>query len=328
MTLPRTLYWSMAPESVYDVLRECARGIAELDTLASGSVGERRDLLRTAQVLIVAAHTFTAEDLDAAPKLALLHHQGVGYQDTTPVAALARRRVRLALTPEGTTTGVAEHTVLLMLAVCKRLAHVDAELRQGRWHVNTYRSECREIAGMTVGYVGFGRIGRAVAQRLAAFGARAIFCDPGVGAERIDCGGAQAHARPFEALLAEADIVSLHLPFTPVVRHLIDARALARMKRGAMLINASRGGLVDEAALHAALQSGHLAGAGLDCFVQEPPDPAHPLLRLPQVVVTPHTAAATIDALRAKMQALFANVERWQRGEELHNEVLLSQGRA
>lgn len=325
MKLPRALYWSLAPESVYAVLRDCARGVAELDTMASGSVSERLRLLREADVLIVAAQPFGIDHLAAAPRLALLHHQGVGYQDTTPVAALARRGIRLALTPEGTTTGVAEHTVLLMLAVCKRLAHVDAELRQGRWHVNTYRGECREIAGMTVGYVGFGRIGQAVAQRLAAFGARAIFCDPAISAEHIDCGGVPAHARTFEALLAEADIVSLHMPYAPAVRHLINADALARMKRGALLINAARGGLVDEDALHAALQAGHLAGAGLDCFAQEPPDPAHPLLRLPQVVVTPHTAAATIDALRTKMRALFDNVERWQRGEPLRNEVVLAQ---
>ena len=326
MKLPRALYWSFAPESVYDVLRDCASGIAELDTLCSGSAEERRRLLHTAQVLIVAAQPLSDDDLAAAPQLALVHHQGVGYQDTTPVAALAGRGVRLALTPEGTTTGVAEHTVLLMLAVCKRLPHVDAELRQGRWHVNTYRSQCREIAGMTVGYIGFGRIGQAVARRLATFGADAIFFDPALGTDRIELGGAQAQARPFEALLAEADIVSLHLPYSPGARHLIDAAALGRMKRGSILVNAARGGLVDEDALHAALSSGHLAGAGLDCFAQEPPDPRHPLLQLPQVVATPHTAAATIDALRAKMQALFANIERWRRGEPLRNEVALPQG--
>lgn len=323
MTMPRVMYWSQAPESVYAVLRECAQGISEVDTLATGDAEERRRLLHGADVLIVAAHRFTEEDLTGAPRLRLLHHQGVGYQDTTPVAALAKRGIRMALTPEGTTTGVAEHTVMLMLAVCKRLAHVDAELRRGRWHINTYRSESREIAGMVVGYIGFGRIGQAVAHRLAAFGARAVFFDPGITADSVPVADGVARALSLHELLATADIVTLHLPYSAAAHHVIDAAAIARMKRGAIVINASRGGLIDEGALHDALVHGHLAGAGLDCFQQEPAPSDHPLFNLHNVVVTPHTAAASVDALRNKMHALFANIGRWQRDEPLHNEVRL-----
>jgi len=324
MTMPRVLYWSQAPESVYAVLRECAQGIAQVDTLAAGDADERRHLLRDADVLIVAAHRFSEEDLAGAPRLRLLHHQGVGYQDTTPVHALAQRGIRLALTPEGTTTGVAEHTVMLMLAVCKRLAHVDAEVRRGHWHINTYRSESREIAGMLVGYIGFGRIGQAVAHRLAAFGARAVFFDPAITAGSVPVAGGLARALSLNELLASSDIVSLHLPYSAAAHHLIDAAAIARMKTGAIVINPSRGGLIDEAALHDALARGHLAGAGLDCFEQEPPPADHPLFKLHNVVVTPHTAAASVDALRNKMQALFSNIARWNRDEPLCNEVLLT----
>lgn len=322
MNLPKVLYWSHAPATVYEVLRRCAAGVAELDTLETGDEAERVERLRDAQALIVAAYPFDASHLAHAPRLALVHHQGVGYHDTVPVQALAARGIRLALTPEGTTVGVAEHTVMLMLAVCKRLSHVDSELRQGRWHINSYRSESRELDGMTVGFVGFGRIGQAAALRLQAFGTRCVFHDPVLTTNPL-AGKLDAQSLSLPQLLAQADIVSLHLPLTTGTRHLIDAAALAQMKRGAMLINASRGGLVDERALFEALASGHLAGAGLDCFEKEPPPPDHPLFGLHNVVLTPHTAAATADALVTKMNALFANLRRWQAGEALHNEVAL-----
>lgn len=253
-----------------------------------------------------------------APDLRLIHHQGVGYHDTVPsLAELAARGIRLALTPQGTTTGVAEHTLLLMLAVCKRLPHVDQSLRHGQWHINTYRSESRELCGMTVGLIGMGRIGQRVTALLQAFGATVQYHDP-VATVPTALG---AKAVTLELLLRSSDIVSLHLPLTRSTHHLIDATALANMKPGAILINAARGGLVDEHALFHAVQQERLAGAGLDCFEREPPASDHPLFTLHQVVVTPHTAAATRDALRGKMQALFANLARWQNGQPLENEV-------
>ncbi|MFM2051141.1 MAG: hypothetical protein RL682_1632 [Pseudomonadota bacterium] len=319
MTLPRVLYWSHAPEDVYQVLHNCAVNIAQLQTLSSDDDQERSHRLKSVDAVIVAARPFRESDLANAPSLRLIHHQGVGYHDTTPVAAMAERGIRLALTPEGTTTGVAEHTVLLMLAVCKRLCHVDAEMRTGHWHVNTYRGESREIAGMTVGYVGFGRIGQAVAARLEAFGARAIYHDLTEAPE----GSKAEKVQHLEELLARADIVSLHVPLMPSTRHIINAKMLSRMKQGAILINASRGGLVDEAALVDCLRNGHLAGAGLDCFETEPVQVDHPLFNFHNVVLTPHTAAATGDALKSKMAALFDNIAGWTRTGTLRNEVKL-----
>ncbi len=322
MSLPRILYWSHAPASVYDVLRRCADGIAQVDTLDADSDAERTARIADADAVIVAARPLAVGDVAVARRLKLVHHQGVGWQDTVPAAALADRGIRLALTPEGTTTGVAEHTVLLMLAVCKRLAHVDSELRQGRWHINTYRSESRELSGMTIGYIGFGRIGQAVAARLRAFDTRAVFHDPAFGDGQVP--GVIAEHMRLPELLACADIVSMHLPYTAASRHILGAVQLAQMKRGAIVVNAARGGLVDEQALHASLVSGHLAGAGLDCFEREPPSRDHPLFALHNVVVTPHSAAATVDALVTKMNALFANIDRWRRGEPLHHEVALT----
>jgi phosphoglycerate dehydrogenase-like enzyme len=253
--------------------------------------------------------------IDAATSLALVHHQGVGWQDTTDHDALRARGIPLALTPEGTTIGVAEHTVLLMLAALKLLPHADRELREGRFHVNALRPVSREIQGLTIGYVGMGRIAQAVARRLAGFDVRGVFFDPAVDAH-------EGLARvSLDALLAQSDIVSLHVPLTPQTRHIIGREQLARMKPGAYIVNTARGGLIDEAALLEALRSKHLAGAALDVFEQEPMPRSHPLYELPNVVLTPHISAGTRDALATKMAALFANVERFFRGEPLRNRV-------
>ena len=149
-------------------------------------------------------------------KLELVHHQGVGWQDTTDHAELKARGLPLALTPEGTTLGVAEHTVLMILAVLKRLPFADSELRQGRFHINALRPVSRELSGMTVGYVGMGRIAQAVVTRLAPFGTRGIYFDPLVAQH------AGVTRMSLEELLGRADVVSLHLPLTPQTRHLMD----------------------------------------------------------------------------------------------------------
>ncbi len=202
-----------------------------------------------------------------------------------------------------------------MLAALKLLPFADSELRQGRFHINALRPVSRELSGLTVGYVGMGRIATAVAERLRAFGTHGVFFDTVVS----DVDGLQR--RSFKQVLQEADVVTLHVPLTAETRHLIGAAELAQMKRGAYLINTSRGGLVDEAALLSALETGHLAGAALDVFESEPVPAEHPLARLKNVVLTPHISAGTRDALQTKMRALFSNVQRFYRGEPLLNRV-------
>jgi phosphoglycerate dehydrogenase-like enzyme len=225
------------------------------------------------------------------------------------VAACRQRGVYVALTPEGTTTGVAEHTFLLLLALYKRLREAEAKLRAGGWPVWELRPQSSEIAGTRIGLVGFGRIGRAVARRAIAFEAQVIYYDP-IRAESDAEEALRAEFQPLDILLRVSDVVSLHLPLSQRTRQLIGERELRAMQRHAVLLNTSRGGLVDEVALINALKVGWIAGAGLDVFAQEPPPPDHPLLRLENVVVTPHIAAGTIDAFRAKMQAVAANVRR------------------
>ena len=311
----RVLYLSHATPDVYSIIRDAVPAGFELVTLEQNSDDERRRKIASCEVVIVAATPLRKPVIASAGRLELVHHQGVGWQDTIDHEALKTRGIPLALTLEGTTVGVAEHTVLLILAALKLLPYADSELRQGRFHVNALRPMSRELSGLTVGYIGMGRIAQAVAARLRAFDTRGIFFDPNVAAAE----GLQS--RSFEQVLQEADVVTLHVPLTPQTRHMIGVPQLARMKRGAYLVNASRGGLVDEAALVGALKSGHLAAAALDVFETEPMPAGHPLSRLTNVVLTPHIAAGTRDALTTKMHALFANVERFYRGESLNNRV-------
>ena len=313
--MKRVLYLSHATPEVYSIIREVAPSEIELITLDENSDDERRRKISGCEVVIVAATPLRKPAIDAAQRLELVHHQGVGWQDTTDHEALRARGIPLALTPEGTTVGVAEHTVLLILAALKLLPYADSELRQGRFHINALRPASRELRGLTVGYLGMGRIAQAVAERLSAFGTRGIFFDPNVSASD----GLQS--RSFEQVLSESDVLTLHLPLTAQTRHLIGAVQLASMKRGAYLINTSRGGLIDQSALVRALESGQLAAAALDVFETEPLPADHPLCRFRNVVLTPHIAAGTRDALQTKMSALFSNVQRFYRGEPLANRV-------
>lgn len=320
---PRVLYLSHAPEALYQTMRRLIGPGLELLTLDADDDAQRREKLATSDAVIVAATPLRRDLIAAAPRLRFVQHQGVGYHDTVDLAALAGAGARLAINPAGTTAGVAEHTVLLTLAVLRRLPFADAELRQGRWHVNALRHESRELCGKTVGYVGMGRIGQAAAQRFRAFDTSGLYHDPEVtlSAEREAALGLRK--APLVEVLAAADILTLHVPLTEATRHLLDRDALARMKRGAVLINTARGSIVHEPALVEALRAGHLGGAGLDVFETEPPVGTSPLMGMRNVVLTPHISAGTRDAFEAKMHAAFDNLRRFFAGDPIDNEVVV-----
>ncbi len=278
-----------------------------------------RDMSRELAVcdyILVADHPVTAADLEAAPKLRMIQHQGVGYE-RIDVEACRARAIPLALTPEGTSVGVAEHTMLLILAVYKRLMIAAGDVHRGHWHQWDLRGSSFELRRKTLGLVGFGRIGREVARRALAFDARVRYFDP-IALEPMP--GVEA-ATTLDDLIGTADIVSLHAPMTASNRHLIGARTLALMKPTVILVNTARGGLVDEAALVDALERGRLGGVALDVLEREPPPADHPLLRFDRVLITPHIAAGTCDALRTKMGAVFANLLRFSRGEPVRHLV-------
>ncbi|MCI0628004.1 MAG: NAD(P)-binding domain-containing protein [Acidobacteria bacterium] len=273
--------------------------------------------LASCDFILVADEAILAEHIAAAPRLRMIQHQGVGYE-RIDLEACRSRGIPVALTPEGTRVGVAEHTLLLILAVYKHLLRAATGVREGRWMQWKLRNTSFELYGKNLGLVGLGGIGREVAKRAQAFDARITYYDPQVSppADLL-----VTRRESLESLLGEADLVSLHVPLSPRNRQLINSRTLGLMKPGAVLINTSRGGLVDEAALVEALAAGRIAAAALDVLNQEPPDPANPLLHLENVLITPHIAAGTRDALENKMQAAFANLLRYSRGEAPVNVV-------
>jgi lactate dehydrogenase-like 2-hydroxyacid dehydrogenase len=323
MPTHKVFYFSHAPQNVYDIIREEVPPGFELVTIDEDSDSERKQKIAECEVVIVAAKPMRREFVEAALRLKLLHHQGVGYQDTVDAQALKERNIALALTPAGTSVGVAEHTVLLALAVCKRLTFADSELRQGRWHINSLRPYSFEIFGRTVGYIGMGRIAREAAVRFKAFGTSGIYHDPFVRLSAEEEHELEVNRVGFKELVARADVITLHVPSGKDTHHLINEAVLRQMKPQAIIINTSRGTIIDEKALCRSLQEGRIAGAGLDVFEEEPFRTDNPLAALPNVVLTPHISAGTRDALKAKMRALFQNVQQFFEGLPLENEVKL-----
>jgi len=314
------LYWNRATQDVYDVIRGEMPAGWTLLTLAGDTKAGWHAQLAAADFVLVADWAITDEELRAAPRLKMVQHQGVGHEKIDK-EALKARKIPLALCPAGTTVGVAEHTILLILAVYKRLVAADTKLRQGTWLQWGLRSTSFELAGKTLGLYGFGRIGQAVAQRAHAFDARILFHDPYLKELPREASGWLTSVSLPELLL-QSDILILHVPTTTETRKCMSTSQFQQMKRSAVLINTSRGALVDEPALVAALQNGTIAGAGLDVFEQEPVKPDNPLLAMDSVILTPHIAAGTVDALRQKMQSVFANLQRCARGEPIYDRVV------
>lgn len=245
----------------------------------------------------------TANVLAQAPKLRVVSNVAVGY-DNLDVAAATARRIVVTNTPGVLTEATADLTFALLLAVARRLPESERFLRDGNWRRWDVDLLCgADVHGRTLGIVGLGRIGRAVARRARGFGMRVLHSGPRPAPAEV-VQELQAHHVPLDLLLQQSDFVSLHLPLSDATRHTIGIEQLCRMKRSAFLINTARGPLADEAALVAALEEGLLAGAGLDVFEDEPK--VHPgLLALPNVVLLPHTGSAT-TSVRTLMCTLAA----------------------
>jgi phosphoglycerate dehydrogenase-like enzyme len=267
-----------------------------------------------ADVLWHVLRPLSGEDLVRGTRLRLVHKLGAGV-NTIDVDTATELGVAVANMPGANAPSAAEGTVLLMLAAMRRLLELDRETRAGRgWPTDATLGETvRDIGCCTVGLVGYGNIARRVESIVAAMGARVLHTST------ADDGSPDW--RPLNELLAASDIVSLHLPLTPQTGNLIDAAALALMQPGAFLVNTSRGAVVDEPALVAALESGHLAAAGLDVFAVEPVNPDNPLLHLANVVVTPHVVWYTRDTMRRYLAVAVDNCRRLQDGQDLANVV-------
>ena len=231
-----------------------------------------------------------AEAIRAGSRLRVIGRAGVGL-DNIDVDAAQAAGITVVNAPDSTTTAVAELTIGLMFALARRVAVGDASLRRGEWQ----RSELvgMELSGRTLGILGLGRIGLAVADRANALGMYCVGNDPYVSEEVAAARAVRVVA--MDELLAQADVVTLHVPLTGATRGMLGAAQLARMKRGALLVNVARGGVVDEAALARALRDGRLGGAAIDVFEHEPPTDS-PLLEAPNTLLTPHLGASTAEA--------------------------------
>ncbi len=241
-------------------------------------------------LVVRSATKVTAEVIAQAKHLKVIGRAGVGL-DNVDVEAATKRGIVVMNVPAGNTISTAEHTWSLLMALARQIPQADAHMRAGKWERSQFVGV--ELYGKTLGIIGLGKIGAEVAKRGQAFGMRVIAHDPFLSAERAQ--QMEVSVVPLEQLWAEADFITVHTPLTAQTRHLISTRELSKMKQGVRLINCARGGIVDEGALLKALNDGHVAGAALDVYEEEPPK-HHPFAALPQVVLTPHLGASTEEA--------------------------------
>jgi D-3-phosphoglycerate dehydrogenase len=279
-------------------------GVAYFDSLP-GTEERLLERIAGAQVVvnIRSSTRFSAGVFASAPEMRLLSIWGTGT-DNVDLAAARAHGVTVTNTPGVSATSIAEHALALMLAVARRIPRLDGQTRAGEWP----RGQMTQLHGKTLGIIGLGAIGRKFARLGEAIGMRVIAWtmhpDPSLGFKLVER----------DELLRTSDVVSLHLRLSDQTRGFLGAAELAMMKPTAILVNTARGAIVDEAALVASLQSGRIAGAALDVFTTEPIPAGHPLLRLDNVVLTPHTAGVTAEALEAGLQMALDNVANFLSG--------------
>ncbi|MCL8383513.1 2-hydroxyacid dehydrogenase [Xanthobacter aminoxidans] len=316
---PRVLYLATVDERMRALLsRRCPDAF---DLVLPDTAQARAEALPTADAIVSGGEPVDEATLSLAPRLKLVHMVGVGWHDRVAWEVLKRRGIALACCPTTTADAVAEHALMLILAAQRHLSHADAAMRRGEFLHVELRSVSHVLRGRTVGLVGMGRIARQLAKLLRAFDVEGLCYSRSAPDAAWQETGFRYVA--LDTLLETSDIVSLHLPGTPQTRHIIGRRELMRMKPGSFLVNTARGLLVDEEALVDALRSGQLGGAGLDVFTQEPPSPASALLRLPNVVLTPHIGAGQVETTGEKADFIFGNIRGFFAGQPLLEQVPL-----
>ena len=248
--------------------------------------------LEAAEALIVrSATTVDAALLDQGPELRVIGRAGVGV-DNIDIPAASERGIAVVNAPSGNTIAAAEMTMALILATMRHVAAADASLRAGRWDRNLFKGA--ELRGRRLGLIGAGRIGAEVAIRCQAFAMDVIIYDPYLSEERAEEIGSRL--TELDEVVTTSDVISLHVPLTDETRGMLDEAAIMRMKQGTYVVNASRGGVVNEDDLAASLESGHLGGAALDVYEDEPLSEDSPLRSAPNLTLTPHLGASTVEA--------------------------------
>jgi phosphoglycerate dehydrogenase-like enzyme len=249
------------------------------------------------------------ELIQPAKKLKLIQRLGAGF-DNVDLDSAKACGVPVANIPGANSVAVAEHAIMVMIAMLKRLAEADSSMKKGQWKMSELLlMGCFELWQKTVGIVGLGRIGKALAQRLTGFEVNTIYHDILSFPPKLEK-KLKVKKVPFEQLLAESDIVSLHVPLTPLTRNMMSTKQFEMMQSTAFFINSARGEVVDEAALVEALNRGIIAGAAIDAFSKEPPDPNSPLLKADNIILTPHNAGVTREV---SMRFLTESIKNFQR---------------
>lgn len=311
--MARILLIDPTPTPFVERLRRLFLADADLAVVSSYSEEDLSRHAVEAEILLVIHRKVDARLLSFVPHVRFVQRVGVGY-DNLDLAALQATGVVAAYTPGANAVAVAEHTIMLMLALLKRFVAAESATRQGGWSaMELAQAGLGDLSNGQVGLVGFGNTGRAVAERLAPFGSRLLYTSR----HAVDPALEQQYGVRYVSLadlLASSTIVSLHLPLTEASRGLIGEAELAKMPPGAFLINTSRGEVLDEAALRRALVSGKLGGAALDVLYNERPG-GNPFADLPQVIVTPHIAGGSRAAIERALQMAVANVVRFLHSE-------------
>jgi D-3-phosphoglycerate dehydrogenase / 2-oxoglutarate reductase len=288
--MPRVFISDKLEPAGLDLLKQAA---LEADNRPGLSGAALQEALQAADGVIVRSGTrITAELLENPGKLRAIVRAGVGV-DNIDVGAATRKGIVVMNTPGGNTVSAAEHTITLMLALSRHIPAADASVHQGKWERGKFVGT--QLAGKTLGVVGLGRIGREVARRAAGLDMQIVGFDPFLSPDKASQLGIESMP-DLASLLPRCDYLTVHTPLTQETNSLIGAKELALMKKGGRIVNCARGGIINEEALAEALRSGHLAGAALDVFGEEPPPADHPLLKLPNVVTTPHLGASTVEA--------------------------------
>lgn len=305
--------------SVKNLLRQTARRTYEFIEIESTEAYER---LSGIDYVILRTLRLDGEAIESAPGLRFIQRWGVGY-DTVDISAAGKRGIPVANTFGVNAVPVAEMAVLLTLAVFRNLIPLHQHIAAGRWERESYISKSFMVRGKTVGLVGLGNIGREAAAIFKGFGARVRYFDVNR-LSRAEEACLELSFVPFDQLLETSDIVSLHLPLNEATRGLIGREAMRRMKPEAVLINTSRGGIIDETALCEALSEGRILGAGLDAMAQEPPEPTCPLLQMENVVLTPHMGGNTADNNIRMAEVCMENIARVGSGRPLDGRYVVN----
>lgn len=303
------------PDSWHPKVAEAVPEAWTYELAPDTSLETRQRMVERADIVFAGIGVPTTEMLRDAPRLRFLQKWGAGY-DNVDLEMCRARQIGVARLPGNNAVTVAEHTLLLMLAVYRHLVELDRWVRDGNWSKERARQKNRELRRKTVGLIGFGQIGRRVAERLVGFDVDLLYYDAVRAPAELEQ-QVRATFVKLDDLLARADVVSLHCPLTSETRHLIDRPRIAMMKPGSIIINTARGEIIDEAALAEALRTGHLGGAGLDAVVNERPGGASIFHDVDNVVLTPHIAGESIDNFSAKMERAFANAQLYVQGKPL-----------